>query len=104
MSDNMAANLERTKGMILSEGLTFKLASKMGKQSAHAVLKQVVAAAHEGNVSLREAAEANEQLSRVLQEDPELLDVRSHLGRAPLIADAAVNLARSNRKCDATVS
>lgn len=89
MPANMAANLQRTQGMILSEALTFALAARMGKHSAHHAVHRLVRTARERGCSLQEAARDDPAVAPVLAKQPTLLDIPRHTGRSPQIADAA---------------
>ncbi|OWT58265.1 lyase family protein [Candidimonas nitroreducens] len=90
LPQNMAANLQRSRGMILSEAITFALAEHIGKHSAHIAMRQLVAVARQRNCSLQEAARDSEEFKTLFAERPELLEVAHYIGRAPDIADAAV--------------
>ncbi|MBN8748360.1 Adenylosuccinate lyase [Xylophilus ampelinus] len=89
MPEHMAANLQRTQGMVLSEALTFALAARMGKHSAHHAVQRLVRTARERGCSLQDAARDDPAIAPWLAEQPDLLDVRAYTGRAPQIADAA---------------
>lgn len=94
MPQNMATNLQRSQGMILSEAITFALAERVGKHTAHAEMLRLTRVARERGCSLLDAARESEQLEALLTERPELLDTARYVGRAPEIADAAAAGAR----------
>jgi adenylosuccinate lyase len=53
--DRMLANLEATRGFVLSESVMLALAEKMGKQSAHRLVYEVAMRAQESGRPLKEA-------------------------------------------------
>ncbi|MEJ8815582.1 lyase family protein [Variovorax ureilyticus] len=89
LPQNMAANLQRTQGMIMSEAMTFALAERMGKHTAHVEMQRLTRTARERGCSLQQAASDNEAIRSLLVDRPDLLDVSRYVGRAPQIADAA---------------
>lgn len=89
LPQNMAANLQRTRGMIMSEAMTFALAERMGKHTAHVEMQRLTRTARERGCSLQQAAMDNETIRSLLVDRPDLLDVTRYVGRAPQIADAA---------------
>lgn len=95
LPQNMAANLARTNGMILSEALTFALAERVGKHTAHVAMRRLTQAAREQGCSLQEAVRNSSDFEELVKERPELLDVARHVGLAPEVADASVRAARS---------
>lgn len=90
MPQNMAANLARSRGLVLSEAITFALAGHLGKHTAHEKMKQLTRTAQAQGCSLQQAAQADATLAPLLAELPGLFDATSHLGQAVAIADAAV--------------
>ncbi len=90
LPQNMAANLQRTGGMILSEALTFALAGQLGKHTAHTAMKQVIHTAHRTPCSLQQALLGHEVFGALVKDRPELLDAARYIGMAPQIADEAV--------------
>ncbi|MES2245522.1 MAG: lyase family protein [Pseudomonadota bacterium] len=90
LPQNMEANLQRSQGMILSESITFALAERVGKHTAHAAMRDLTHAARECGCSLLDMLRDSDAFGALLAERPELLDVTRHIGRAPEIADAAV--------------
>lgn len=93
---NMSANLERTQGMILSEAVTFALAQRLGKHTAHTEMQRLTHAARQRGCSLQEAALADEKLQPLLQEMPHIFEVARNLGQAPSIAQAAARAAQQH--------
>jgi adenylosuccinate lyase len=88
LPQNMAANLRRTGGMVLSEALTFALAQQLGKRTAYAAMKGVSRVASDTGCTWREAVCRSPEFQGLIAARPELLDEASHVGRAPLIVDA----------------
>lgn len=95
LPQNMAANLRRSRGMILSEAITFALAERVGKHTAHAAMRRLTGAAYERGCSLQEAARGIDAFDALLAQRPELTDEARNIGLAPQIADAAVAGVRS---------
>jgi len=98
----MMANLEATKGHILSEGIMLVLARKIGKQSAHDLVYQVTMTAFEENRALKSCLVDNgrvmEHLS--LDEIDSLLDYKHQLGLCPQFVDQIVELTHTSRESD----
>ncbi|WP_304308043.1 lyase family protein [Pseudacidovorax intermedius] len=94
MPQNMAANLARSQGLVLSEAITFAIAGRLGKHSAHEKMKQLTRTAQAQGCSLQQAALADATLAPLLAEMPGLFDATRHLGQAVAITDAAVARAR----------
>lgn len=90
LPQNMALNLRRSGGMVLSKALTFALAQRVGKRTAYATMKRVMKEACENAASLDEVLLHSPLFSELVTEYPELLDEVRQVGRAPLITDAAV--------------
>ena len=101
-SEKMMANLEATRGHILSEGIMLALARKIGKQSAHDLVYQVTVPAFEENRSLKSCLVDNgkvmEHLS--LDEIDFLLDYKHQLGLCPQFVDRTVELTHTSRESD----
>lgn len=98
MPQNMAANLARSQGLVLSEAITFALAGRLGKHSAHEKMKQLARTAQAQGCSLQQAALADPTLAPLLAETPGLFDATSHLGQAVAITDAAVARVRQRQR------
>lgn len=98
MPQNMAANLARSQGLVLSEAITFALAGRLGKHSAHEKMKQLARTAQAQGCSLQQAALADPALAPLLAETPGLFDATSHLGQAVAITDAAVARVRQRQR------
>jgi adenylosuccinate lyase len=90
MPQNMAANLDRSQGMILSEPLTFALAKQVGKHSAHMAMRRITQIARDHGHTLQDAARNSAEFGPLLAQQPELLEVARHVGLAPEMADASV--------------
>jgi 3-carboxy-cis,cis-muconate cycloisomerase len=92
--ERMRANLEATRGLIMSERLVFALAPSLGRSDAQALVKEAGARAAERGTALRDelAADARAPLSA-----PEL-DVafvpETYVGAADVLIDRALDLYR----------
>ena len=92
----MRANLDHTRGLIMSEAVMMHLAEKLGRHAAHDVVDRAVSRALAGDMSLRDALAADEAVRGVLP-DPELddlLDPLSYVGRShELVEEIVTSLA-----------
>jgi adenylosuccinate lyase len=84
--ENMRRNLERTRGLIMTESLTQRLAPGLGRRSAHHAIQEIA----------REAVERDQSIFAVLREHPNLaallgeIDERmmfNDYGLAPSVVD-----------------
>ena len=98
----IAANLSMTDGAIMSEAVMFRLSEKLGKQTAHHVLHEVLMRAAGTNTPFRKALrEAPELEGRFTQADFEaMLDYGSYVGTAGAQVDAVVAEAEARAKDD----
>lgn len=90
LPQNMAANLARTQGMVMSEAMTFALAERIGKHTAHLEMQGLARTARERGCSLQEAAAGHELFRSLLVDRPELLDPARYVGKAAQIVEEAV--------------
>ncbi|AOS96516.1 3-carboxy-cis,cis-muconate cycloisomerase [Microbulbifer aggregans] len=98
----MAENLEKTRGMILSQRVTFALADKIGKTTANSRLHELAVEAMAEDISLREAIEGASDIAQHFTptELDELFDSTSYLGLAEEQVDAVIAYCREARKSD----
>jgi 3-carboxy-cis,cis-muconate cycloisomerase len=85
----MAANLERTQGLVFSEAIALRLAQVLGKSAAHALTEKLCARAlHEGK-HLREVARGDAQVTSVVSttELDTLFEAERSFGSAGLMID-----------------
>ncbi len=95
--DKIAENLDLTSGAIMSEAVMFKLGEKVGKQSAHHVLHEVIMEAAQSGKPFRQAIGESDALKDKLDpaELEALLDYRDYLGTAVAQVEDTIALSRS---------
>ncbi|WP_019938728.1 lyase family protein [Bordetella sp. FB-8] len=84
--ENMLHNISRTRGLVYAEALTLRLAPKIGRRSAHAVLHRLTQQALQNGQSLFEAI-AHDPQACGLFEGMDLASVQTDVGQAALIVD-----------------
>ncbi|MCC0028716.1 MAG: hypothetical protein H6889_17375 [Brucellaceae bacterium] len=82
----MRANIDRTRGAIFTEAVTVSLASKLGRRSAHELMRDLVAKMGTDDCSLDEALAQDPRCAGVTL--PPLEDA---IGSAPLLVDACLD-------------
>ena len=94
--DRMLANLEATKGFVLSEAVMLALAEKVGKQTAHTLVYETAMKAHEAGRPLKDALLADPALTAHLPPEKieSLFDYRQHIGLCREMVDRVVRAAR----------
>jgi len=92
----MLANLEATRGFILSEALMLALAEKVGKQTAHTLVYDTAMQAHEAGLPLKQAALANPQITAHLAPEAveAIFDYRRQAGLCAAMVDRVLAEAR----------
>ena len=97
-AERMLANLEATKGFVLSEAVMLALAKRIGKQSAHTLVYETAMAAHTDGRGLKEAILANAQIRAHLSPDEidALFDYRQHAGQCGAMVDQVLAELRSS--------
>ncbi|TAK21830.1 MAG: adenylosuccinate lyase [Chloroflexota bacterium] len=92
-ADRMAANLDMTGGLILSEAIMLRLAETIGRQHAHDVVYEVAMSVRVEGRDFRAALAAEPAVRDALSEAEvaALLDPRSYLGEAPWYARAVAD-------------
>jgi len=90
--DRMRANLEAAGGTLMAESLSTALAAQLGRVEAHELARVVSARAARGDVTLQEAAAAEDRITAVLTEDDLMraLDPGSFLGSTDAFIDRAL--------------
>lgn len=93
--DRMLANLQATKGFVLSEAVMLALAEKVGKQSAHALVYETAMKAHETGRPLKEAILENAEIRKHLtaEQIESLFDYRRHVGLCREMVDRVTRAA-----------
>lgn len=91
--DKMRANLELTRGLVMSESVVARLAPSMGRTAAHKLLTKLGQVATAGNTALREQLVGDPGVRRVLTEDEidAALDPAGWLGSADTLIDRALD-------------
>jgi adenylosuccinate lyase len=82
--ETMRLNLDMTKGLILSQRLTFFLANKIGKDTANQLMHEVALFAYKNNVSLAEAVRGHKRAAKEFSEGDleSLLKPETYIGLA----------------------
>lgn len=99
--ETMLANLQTTKGLIMSQRVAFALAEQIGKKTANDKMHEVAKQALDQNLSLREAFEAS-VLATLLSSDQldQLLDVTTYTGLASQQTSAVIAEIRALRSAE----
>jgi adenylosuccinate lyase len=95
--ENMRANLDRTRGLILSERAMFVLGEQLGKQTAHEVVYEASMKAFEGGKDLTTALAADPRVRKVLSE-PEIRKFMDPVTYTGLCSRLANEVASRERK------
>jgi 3-carboxy-cis,cis-muconate cycloisomerase len=88
-ADAMAANLERTQGLVFSEAVSVRLAQALGKSAAHALTEKLCARAVAQKKHLRDILLAEEEVARIVpaSELKVLFDAKRAFGSAQPMID-----------------
>ena len=88
-ADAMAANLERTQGLVFSEAVSVRLAQALGKSAAHALTEKLCARAVAQKKHLRDILLAEEEVARIVpaSELKVLFDAKRAFGSAQQMID-----------------
>jgi adenylosuccinate lyase len=91
----MLANLEASKGYVLSERVMLRLAEKVGKQTAHTLVYETAMKAHETGRPLKDAVLDNAAITAHLSPETieSLFDYRQHVGLCREMVDRVVRAA-----------
>jgi adenylosuccinate lyase len=97
--ENMSRNLEKVKGLIMSERVMLYLADSMGRQNAHEAVRQAAMKTYETGISFEEALLSNSEISKHLKkkELQNLLNPYSYTGHAAKIVETVVTQIRNRR-------
>lgn len=100
--ERMLANLEATKGYVLSEAVMLALAKYVGKQTAHTLVYETAMVAYEAGRPLKEAVLENDAIRAHLraEEIEALFDYRQSVGLCPEFVDRVLKLANEDRRRD----
>lgn len=87
--NNMAENLNKLKGLMLSEAVMMHLGEKIGRLTAHEVVYETCMKAYADNTTMQEALEKNELVAKhfTAEEIRTMLDPRAYTGLATTFVD-----------------
>jgi adenylosuccinate lyase len=91
--EKMRANLEATKGQVMSEAVMIALAGKgLGRQDAHKLVQGLARSAREKGVHLRDLLSKDKEVAKVLspKEIDAVMDPGTYIGSSAEIVDAVV--------------
>ena len=96
------ANLEATRGFVLSEAVMLALATKVGKQTAHRLVYEAAMEAHDRGRPLQEVVSEREAIREHLSEETieELFDYRQNTGLCRELVDRVLELSKSEREAE----
>ena len=97
--ERMRANLDLTKGLIMSEAAMFKLADQFGKQTAHHVLFNAAKEAFASNTPLKEVLLLDDRIKADISPDEldAILDPAGYIGLCKEMAVKVVDQTRQER-------
>jgi adenylosuccinate lyase len=103
-AERALANLEASRGYVLSEAVMLALAEKTGKQSAHSLVYETAMKAHEAERPLKDALLENEAIREHLSAEAieALFDYQRHTGLCRELVDRVVGMAKQERAADLT--
>ncbi len=89
----MGENVQRTKGLIMSEALTIALAGKLGRTAAFRLVREACQEATRTGVNLRRAAQQSESIRAALSDEEidEALDPLQYLGSTEIFIQRALD-------------
>lgn len=100
--DVMLRNLDKTKGLIMAEKIMFVLGKKIGKHTAHEVIRQVAREAFDKNISFKEALLSRPDVAKHLnKEDLDLiLEPTKYIGLSCEAVDRVIEETQKLRQTD----
>lgn len=100
---NIERNINLLGGLLLSEAVMFALGEKLGKNTAHHLLRELTLAQHD-NLTFIERLHANKQVKAVLtdEEIDAIFDYTKYLGKAEEEVDHVINYCKQLQKTDPT--
>jgi adenylosuccinate lyase len=100
--DAMLENIHKTKGLIMSEKLMFVLGEKIGKHTAHEIVRVVAMEAFKKKISLKEATLSNPEIAKHLKKEEldEILDPIKYTGLAAQEVDRVIAATLKFRETD----
>jgi 3-carboxy-cis,cis-muconate cycloisomerase len=92
--ERMRANLDLTRGLVLSERLVFALAERIGQADARAVVSEASARAAERGTPLRDELAADRRVPMTAEALDEAFVAETYTGAADVFVDRALDLYR----------
>jgi adenylosuccinate lyase len=101
-SDVMLRNLYKTKGLILAEEVMFCLGKKIGKHTAHELVRQAARNAVNKNMSLKEALLTHADIADHLTMDEIdlILEPKNYVGLSCKVVDRLIDATHVFRETD----
>jgi adenylosuccinate lyase len=98
----MAENLQKTKGLILSQRITLALAKRIGNRTAKETMQKVVKETYNTSCTLREALEQHPEIKKYFdnKEMDELFDLKTYTGLAAQQVEKIINYVSQKRLSD----
>ena len=98
----MMENIDKTKGLIMSEKLMLVLGEKIGKHTAHEIVREVSMDAYKKKMTLKEAILARPDLAKHLRKEDldEIFDPVKYIGLAPQEVDRVIAATMKLRETD----
>jgi len=98
----MKVNLSKTRGLIMTQRVTFALADKIGKTTANTRMHEVALLALRANISLREAIDRTPDIAQHFSGEQldQLLDATTYLGLAVKQVDAVIAYCREQQHAE----
>lgn len=100
--DVMMENINKTRGLIMSEKLMFVLGEKIGKHTAHEVVHDASMEAYQKKITLRDVILSKPEISKHLktEELDEIFDPVKYIGLAPEEVDRVIAATTRLRETD----
>jgi len=100
--DAMMENINKTRGLIMSEKLMFVLGEKIGKHTAHEAVRVLSMEAFKKKISLKDAVLAKPELAKHLKKEEldEIFDPMKYIGLAPQEVDRVIAATMKLRETD----
>lgn len=98
----MMENIDKTRGLIMSERLMLVLGEKIGKHTSHEVVREISMEAYKKKIPLKEAILARPDLSKHLKKEEidEIFDPVKYIGLAPQEVDRVIAATMKLRETD----
>ena len=98
----MRANIDRTRGLIMAQRVTFALAEDIGKTTANSLMHDVAKYAIDNDLTLREAIEKEPRVTKYLSSSDldQLFDPLTYVGLAAQQVDQVIGQIMLQRSTD----